>query len=77
MIAPLDFRISSYCCPGTCVAVAAMPDGGVAVRDTKVQDGPVLLFTAEEWDSFIAGAREGQFDRSALVSPEAALTART
>ncbi|GAB1640934.1 hypothetical protein KRMM14A1259_13570 [Krasilnikovia sp. MM14-A1259] len=36
----------------------------VAVRDTKDNgNGPVLLFTPAEWDAFIGGAKNGEFDR--------------
>lgn len=44
-----------------CVQVAAMVDA-VAVRDSKHPDGPVLLFTQGEWDAFIGGAKDGEFD---------------
>jgi hypothetical protein len=48
---------------GECVEVATLPDGGRAVRDSKDPDGPVLRFTAAEWQAFLAGARAGEFDR--------------
>jgi hypothetical protein len=32
------------------------------VRDSKDASGPTLKFTADEWRSFIAGARSGEFD---------------
>ena len=32
------------------------------MRDSKHPDGPVLLFTAEEWDAFVEGAKDGEFD---------------
>jgi hypothetical protein len=44
-----------------CVEVAFV-DGAIAVRDSKHEDGPVLLFTQDEWDAFVAGAKEGEFD---------------
>jgi Domain of unknown function (DUF397) len=44
-----------------CVEVAFV-DGAVAVRDSKNQDGPVLIFTSEEWDAFVGGAKDGEFD---------------
>lgn len=48
---------------GTCVEVADLPDGGRAVRDTKQRGaGPVLCFTAGEWDAFVQGVRLGEFD---------------
>jgi hypothetical protein len=46
-----------------CVEVA-LDAAEVAVRDSKQQgNGPVLLFTAHEWDAFLAGVRNGEFDR--------------
>ena len=45
-----------------CVEIAFV-DGHVAVRDSKQQDnGPVLLFSAAEWQAFTSGARAGEFD---------------
>lgn len=35
---------------------------GVAVRDSKQPDGQVLLFTQAEWDAFVGGAKDGEFD---------------
>lgn len=35
---------------------------GVAVRDTKNPDGGTLIFTRAEWDAFIGGAKDGEFD---------------
>ncbi len=36
-----------------CVEVAALPEGGFAVRDSKEASGPVLGFTAGEWRTFV------------------------
>jgi hypothetical protein len=48
-----------------CVEVAPIGDGGMAVRDTKDHGtGPILRFTRGEWDAFVAGARDGEFDLS-------------
>lgn len=44
-----------------CVEVAFVRDG-VAVRDSKHPQGPVLLFNAAEWDAFVGGAKDGEFD---------------
>jgi hypothetical protein len=46
---------------GNCVEVAILSDT-VAVRDTKDRTGPVLTFTSAEWDAFVAGAKDGEFD---------------
>lgn len=48
---------------GDCVEVAHLDGGQVAVRDSKDRQGPALLFTAAEWDAFIGGAKDGEFDR--------------
>jgi hypothetical protein len=34
---------------GNCVEIAALPDGGRAVRDSKRPDGAVLFLTATQW----------------------------
>ncbi len=47
---------------GNCVEVAASPDGEVAVRDSKDPEGPVLRFTPDEWQAFLGGVRNGEFD---------------
>jgi hypothetical protein len=47
---------------GNCVEVASLPDGGVAMRDSKDPDGPVLKFTPGEWRAFLGGAHNGEFD---------------
>lgn len=58
-----DWRKSGYS-NGTeqCVEIAALPDGAVAMRDSKRPEGPVLRFTAGEWDAFVLGAKDGEFD---------------
>jgi hypothetical protein len=48
---------------GNCVEIARLLTGRIGVRDTKDNGaGPVLVFTGAEWEAFIAGAKEGQFD---------------
>ena len=32
------------------------------MRDSKDPDGPVLAFTAAEWEAFVAGVKDGEFD---------------
>jgi Domain of unknown function (DUF397) len=46
---------------GDCVEVARLPDGRVAVRDSKDPAGPVLRFTPSEWAAFLAGVHNGEF----------------
>jgi hypothetical protein len=50
---------------GNCVEVARHGDL-VALRDSKNPQGGVLLFTPEEIDCFIDGARHGEFDDLAV-----------
>lgn len=44
-----------------CVEVAFI-DGAIAVRDSKDPQGPALLFTPDEWDAFVGGAKDSEFD---------------
>jgi Domain of unknown function (DUF397) len=49
-----------------CVEVAFLDGGDVALRDTKDQGrGPIMVFTAAEWDAFVGGVQDGEFDRPA------------
>jgi hypothetical protein len=57
------WRKSSRSTNNGCVEVAFVGDR-VAVRDSKDPGGPVLLFTAHEWASFLGGVRDGEFDRT-------------
>lgn len=53
---------SAPCSTNSCVEVAELPEGGVAVRDGKLQEGSaVLVFTADEWRAFVAGVKQGEF----------------
>ena len=47
---------------GQCTMCARLADGSMAVKDSKDPDGPVLIFTAQEWSAFIAGVKVGEFD---------------
>jgi Domain of unknown function (DUF397) len=47
---------------GDCVEVAGLPDGQVAVRDSKDPDGPILRFSAAEWRAFLTGIAGHEFD---------------
>jgi hypothetical protein len=46
-----------------CVEVA-FAGGAVAMRDSKDRSGPVLVFTPAEWQAFVAGTKDGEFDLS-------------
>jgi hypothetical protein len=53
---PLNWFTSSYSSGnGACVETARLPDGGMALRDTKNRSGAVLSFNADAWRAFLAG----------------------
>jgi hypothetical protein len=56
-----EWRKSTRSNSGGCVEVAVI-DAQVAVRHSKHKDGAILLFTPVEWEAFIGGVREGEFD---------------
>lgn len=47
---------------GQCVELAALPDGDVAVRNSRFPDGPALIYTKAEIESLIVGMKNGEFD---------------
>ena len=46
---------------GNCVELRELPTGEIAMRNSRHPDGPALVFTTEEWDTFITGAQAGDF----------------
>lgn len=34
----------------------------VAMRNSAQPDGPALIFTPAEWEAFVLGAKDGEFD---------------
>lgn len=46
-----------------CVEVAGLTGDTIRVRDSKHPRGAVLNFTPREWDAFLGGVRNGEFDR--------------
>jgi Domain of unknown function (DUF397) len=47
---------------GTCVEVAALPNGGIAVRNSKHPCAGVVFFTRAEMNAWILGVKAGEFD---------------
>ena len=60
----LTWRKSSYSGANgsNCVEVAELPGGGRAVRNSKRPDAGLVEYTRDEWDAFIAGVKDGEFD---------------
>ncbi len=46
---------------GSCVE-ARRHGGAIEVRNSKHPDAGTVRFTVEEWDSFLFGAKRGEFD---------------
>jgi hypothetical protein len=46
---------------GSCVE-ARRHQGAIEVRNSTDRDGGTVRFTTEEWDSFLDGAKKGEFD---------------
>jgi hypothetical protein len=66
----LAWRKSSFSGNG-CVEAAPLPDGLIAVRDSKNPDAGHQVYNAHEWQAFLAGVRNGEFDYLAPASPPA------
>ena len=47
---------------GSCVEFARLPDGGVAVRNSRFPDGPALVYTRAEIEAMLLGIKDGEFD---------------
>ena len=47
---------------GNCVEVSDQPGGAIGVRNSRDSKGAVLRFTPDEWQAFLGGVRNGEFD---------------
>jgi hypothetical protein len=45
-----------------CVEIAHLPDGGVALRDSKDRSKAPHVYDRHEWECFLIGAKNGEFD---------------
>lgn len=47
---------------GSCVEFAKLPDGDIAVRNSRHPEGPALIYTRAELAAMLRGAKDGEFD---------------
>ena len=47
---------------GTCVELARLPHGEVAVRNSRFPAGPALIYPGAEMAALLRGVKEGEFD---------------
>ncbi|MEQ4302301.1 DUF397 domain-containing protein [Plantactinospora sp. B6F1] len=49
---------------GSCVEAGPVLDGSgrVALRHSKAPDAATIVYTRAEWDAFVAGVKDGEFD---------------
>lgn len=60
-LSDLHWFKSSASALGNCVEVAHLP-GGVALRDSKDRTRAAHVYTRSEWEAFLVGVRNGEFD---------------
>ena len=47
---------------GSCVEIAELPGGTVAVRNSRDKSGPALVYPRAELAAFLLGIKTGEFD---------------
>ncbi|MFK3981840.1 DUF397 domain-containing protein [Micromonospora sp. NPDC050397] len=62
----VGWHISTYSADtnASCVEAGPLGDGSgrVAVRHSRNPDGGTIVYTREEWDAFVAGVKDSEFD---------------
>jgi len=47
---------------GSCVEIAELPGGAVAVRNSRDAEGPALIYPRAEMAAFLRSIKNGEFD---------------
>jgi Domain of unknown function (DUF397) len=58
---PIAWHKSTHSGYNGCVEVAFV-NGHVVIRNSKMKHGPFLTFTLTEWENFLCGVVDGEFD---------------
>lgn len=54
---------------GSCVEVAELPDGMIAVRNSRDKSGPALIYPRTELAGFLRRVKDGEFDNLLSSAP--------
>jgi uncharacterized protein DUF397 len=65
----LPWRKSSFSTVGNCVE-AVVDAGEILLRDSKDPGGHRLRYTESEWDAFVRGVKNGEFDLFTPAVPD-------
>lgn len=56
------WRKSTFSAAVNCVEIAALPDGGIAMRNSSDPQRAITVFTRDEMAAFFEGVKAGEFD---------------